>query len=100
MNALLLAVAVGAAGFSSFPRDAGGKISNPAIGVNVGGAPAVIVAAGDRVVGYRADGSPLAGLAIETGPDDAVAGAPAAADMDGDGRPELAVASASGRLWL
>src|SRR5512138_3238717 len=97
MNALLLAVAVGAAGFSSFPRDTGGKISNPAIGVTVGGAPAVIVAAGDRVIGYRADGSPLAGLAVETGPDDPVA---AAADMDGDGRAEVAFASASGKLWL
>src|SRR5512138_1992873 len=98
MNALLLAVAIGAAGFSSFPRDAGGKISNGAIGASLGGAPAVIVAAGDRVAAFRADGSP-AGLAI-TFAGDTAAGAPAAGDMDGDGRPEVAVATASGKLHL
>ncbi len=100
MNALLLAVAVAAAGFSNFPRDAGGRIAHAAIGVNVGGAPAVVVAAGDRVVGFHADGSPVAGLSIALGADDPAAGAPAAADMDGDGRVEIAVVTASGKLWL
>ncbi len=100
MNALLLAVALGATGFSSFPRDAGGKIAHAAIGASVGGAPAVIVAAGDRVVGFRADGSPVAGLSIALGADDPAAGAPAAADMDGDGRAEVAVATTSGKLYL
>lgn len=98
MNAFLLAVAAGAAGFSSFPRDAGGKISNGAIGASLGGAPAVIVAAGDRVAAFRADGSP-AGLTISLAGDTA-AGAPAAADMDGDGRLEVAVATTSGKLHL
>jgi hypothetical protein len=100
MNALLLAVATGAAGFSSFPRDAGGRIAHAPIGANVGGAPAVIVAAGDKVAGFRADGGAVAGLAIALGPDDPAAGAPTAADMDGDGRLEVAVATTSGKLWL
>ncbi|HET8540596.1 MAG TPA: hypothetical protein VFL83_12055 [Anaeromyxobacter sp.] len=100
MNPLLLAVAVAAAGFSNFPRDAGGAIAHPAIGATVGGAPAVIVAAGDRVVGFRADGSAAGGLAIAVGADDPAAGAPAAADMDGDGRAEVAVSTASGKIHL
>jgi len=100
MNALLLALALGASGFSSFPRDAGGKIAHPAIGVPLGGAPAVVVAAGDRVAGFRADGSAVSGLAIPIGADDAAAGAPAAGDMDGDGRVEIAVATTSGKLHL
>ena len=62
MNALLLAVALGAAGFSSFPRDAGGRIAHAPIGATVGGAPAVIVAAGERVVGFSGDGSAVSGL--------------------------------------
>ncbi len=100
MNALLLAIAVGAAGFSSFPRDVGGKIASGPIGANVGGAPAVLVAGGGAVKAFRADGNPVSGLAIPLGADDPAAGGPAAADMDGDGRVEIAVATASGKLHL
>jgi hypothetical protein len=99
MNGILLAVALGAA-FSNFPRDAGGRIAHTGIGVTLGGAPAVVVAAGERVVGFRADGSAVNLLSLSAGQEDPAAGAPAAADMDGDGRVEIAAVTTSGRLLL
>ncbi len=100
MNQIVLAIALGAAALSNFPRDEGGRISQPAIGIQLGGAPAVVVPAGERVVAVRADGSPAPGFALSFGADDAASGAAAAADMDGDGRLEIAVATASGKLFL
>lgn len=99
MNGILLSVAL-AATFSNFPRDAGGRIAHAGIGVTVGGVPTVVVAAGERVVGFRADGSAVPLLSFSGDEEDAAAGAPVAGDMDGDGRPEIAVATASGRLFL
>ena len=99
MNGIILAVALGAA-LSGFPRDAGGRIAHAGIGVTVGGAPAVVVAAGEKVVAVRGDGTAVTLLTLATGEDDQAAGAPAAADMDGDGRAEIAVATTSGRLFL
>lgn len=100
MTELLLAIAVAATSLPSYPRDAGGRIAAPAIGVEVAGAPAVVVAAGERLAAFRADGAPVPGLSLSLGDDDEAAGAPAAADMDGDGRPEIAVVTKSGRLFL
>ncbi len=100
MNALLLAVVLGAASLSSFPRDVGGRMSQPAIGVLIGGAPAVVVTAGEKVIALRGDGSPVPGFAIALGAGEAASGPAAAADMDGDGRPEIAVITASGRVFL
>lgn len=99
MNELLLAAALGAA-LSNFPRDAGGRIAHPGIGVTLGGGPAVVVAAGERVVGFRADGSAVNVLSLASGEDDPAAGPPAAADMDADGRVEIAAVTVSGRLFL
>ncbi len=99
MNGILLAAALGAS-FSSFPRDAGGKIAHPGIGVTLGGAPAVVVTAGERVVGFRADGSAVNVLSLASGEEDPAAGPPAAADVDGDGRLEIAAVSASGKVFL
>src|SRR5512139_290798 len=100
MTELLLALALGATALSSFPRDAGGRIAATPVAAVVGGAPAVVVAAGDRLVGFRADGSPVAGLSLSLGAGDEAAGAPAAADMDADGRHELAVVTKGGKLFL
>jgi hypothetical protein len=100
MTELLLALALGASALSNFPRDAGGRISQPAIGVSIGGAPAVVVTAGDRVLAYRGDGSVVPGFPLSLGEGEVAAGAAAAADMDGDGRPEIAVVTTSGRLFL
>ncbi|BDG02535.1 PQQ-binding-like beta-propeller repeat protein [Anaeromyxobacter oryzae] len=100
MNELLLAIALGAGALSNFPRETGGKIAHPGVGVVLGGAPAVVVAAGDLLTGFRADGSTPAGLPIQLGPDEVASGAAAAADMDGDGRVEIGVATASGKVFL
>jgi outer membrane protein assembly factor BamB len=100
MKELLVAVALGAGALSNFPRDAGGKIVHSGIAVSVAGAPAVVVPAGDLLTGFRADGGTPPGLPIQLGMDEVASGPAAAADMDGDGRPELAVATASGKVFL
>jgi hypothetical protein len=100
MNALLLSLAVGASALSNFPRDVGGRISQPAIGVSIGGAPAIVVPAGERLMGLRGDGSLVHGFPVNLGVGEAAAGAAAAADMDGDGRLEIAVVTTSGKLFL
>jgi hypothetical protein len=102
MISLLLAVAVGAGALSNFPREAGGKVSAPAVLVQLGGAPAVVVAAGERLTAFRADGGTPAGFPVPlaAAQDEAAAGAPGAVDMDGDGRPEIAVATTAGRVFL
>lgn len=99
MHSLLLALALGAGALSNFPREAGGKVSQAAIGTAAGGGPAVIVAAGDLLTGFRPDGETPSGLPLQLGQEGAV-GAPAAADMDGDGRPEIGVATPAGRIFL
>ncbi|MFO0582932.1 MAG: FG-GAP-like repeat-containing protein [Anaeromyxobacter sp.] len=98
MSPLLAAFVAGAVAVSNFPRDAGGRISRTAIPVELQGAPAVVVAAGDRLVAFRSDGSVLSGFPVSLGAN--AVGAPASADMDGDGKPEVAVATEDGRLWL
>jgi uncharacterized lipoprotein YmbA len=102
MHGLLLALALGAGALSNFPREAGGKIAAPAIQVNVGGAPVVVFAAGDRLTAFRADGGTPAGfpVTLSAAPDEAAMGAPAAADMDGDGKAEIAVVTSAGRVFL
>ncbi|MGC3996569.1 MAG: FG-GAP-like repeat-containing protein [Anaeromyxobacter sp.] len=103
MNGILLAFALTAGALSNYPREVGGRVGAPAVVVQLGGAPAVVVAAGDRLTALRPDGSTPAGLplvlpALAAG--EATVGAPAAADMDGDGRPELAVVTSAGRAFL
>ncbi len=100
MNELLLALALGATALSNFPRDAGGRVSQQAIGVTLGGAPAVVVPAGEKVIALRGDGSMVPGFPVSLGAGEAASGPAAAGDMDGDGRPEIAVVTTSGRLFL
>ena len=100
MHAILLAVALGASALSNFPREAGGKVSHPAIGVTLGGAPAVVVPAGELLTAFRADGSTPSGFPVSLGAEESAAGGAAAADMDGDGRPEIAVVTTGGKLFL
>jgi hypothetical protein len=102
MNGLLLALALGAGALSNFPREAGGRITSGAIQTTVAGAPVVVVAASDQLTAFRADGTVPSGFPIplQAAPDEAAVGAPAAADMDGDGRPQIAVATTAGRVFL
>ncbi len=102
MNGLLLALALGAGALSNFPREAGGKIAAPPVLVHLGGAPVVVVAAGDRLTAFRADGGTPAGFPVllSAAPGEASVGAPGAVDMDGDGRPEIAVTTSAGRVFL
>ena len=102
MNGLLVALALGAGALSNFPREAGGKVASGAIQTTAGGAAVVVVAAGDRLTAFRADGGVPSGFPVPlaVGPDEAAVGAPAAADMDGDGKPEIAVATGAGRVFL
>src|SRR5512137_1916282 len=100
MQGILLAVVLQAGALSNFPRNVGGPISGSAIGVALGGSPAVVAVAGERVVAYRADGSSPPGFPFSLGAGEAAAGSPAAADMDGDGKPEIAVVMLSGKLFL
>ncbi len=102
MHGLLLALALGAGALSNFPREAGGKIAHPAVQVTLGGTPVVVVAAADLLTAFRADGGTPAGFPVQLSatPDEVASGAPAAADMDGDGKPEIAVATSSGRVFL
>lgn len=100
MNPLLLALALGSAALSNFPRDGGGRINQPAIGVTLGGAPAILVPAGEKILGLRGDGSLVGGFPLSLGPGEAAAGAVAVADMDGDGRPEIAAVTTSGKVYL
>lgn len=102
MNSLLLALALGAGALSNFPREAGGKIGAPPVLVHLGGAPVVVVGAGDRLTAFRADGGTPAGFPVplSAAQDEAAVGAPGAVDMDGDGRPEIAVTTSAGRVFL
>ncbi|HSM92459.1 MAG TPA: FG-GAP-like repeat-containing protein [Anaeromyxobacteraceae bacterium] len=100
MTELLLAIALGAGALPNFPVDTGGRISQAAIGIELGGSPVIVVAAGESVAAVRGDGGSVAGFPFALGPGEAASGAPAAADMDGDKRPEVAVVTTSGKLFL
>jgi hypothetical protein len=100
MTELLLALALAATAAPGFPREAGGRIAQQALGVTIGGAPAIVVPAGERVVGLRGDGSAVPGFPFALGQGATASGPAAAADMDGDGRPEIAVATTAGRVFL
>ncbi len=100
MIELLLAVALGAGALPNFPIDTGGRISQSAIGIELGSTPVIVVAAGESVVAVRGDGGGVPGFPFALGPGEAASGAPAAGDMDGDKRPEVAVVSASGKVFL
>jgi hypothetical protein len=56
--------------------------------------------AGERLVALRASGGTVPGFPVALGAGEAPSGAPAAADMDGDRRPEIAVVALSGRVVL
>jgi len=99
---LLLALTLGAGALSNFPQNTGGSILQPVVGLSLPTGPAVVAVAGEMVVAYRSDGTQAPGFPWSLGPEEASSGPPAAAEMDGDKdkRVTLAVATASGKLWL
>lgn len=100
MTELLLALSLGAGALPGFPVETGGRITHQAIAIELAGATAMVAAAGEAVVAVRGDGGPVPGFPFALGPGEAASGPPASADMDGDGRPEVAVVTASGKLFL
>src|SRR5512133_4120351 len=100
MTGLLLAVALGAAALPNFPFDTGGRITQSAVAVELGGSVVVVVAAGENVDAVRGDGGRAAGFPFTIGPGELASGAPASGDMDGDRRPEVAVVTTTGKFWL
>ena len=100
MVSLLLAFTLGAGLHPGFPRDAGGRITQPALGLQLDGAPVVVVSAGDWVAAFRADGGAVAGFPFLVPGGEQLAGAPAAADLHGDGRPEVAVVTTAGKVYV
>ncbi len=97
---LLLSLTLGAGALSNFPVEAGGRISQSAIGVSFDGTPVVVVSAGDRVNAFRADGGTVSGFPFLIPGGEPLAGAPAAADLDGSRRPAIAVVTVSGKVYL
>jgi hypothetical protein len=100
ISELLLSVALGAGALPGFPVDVGGRVSQAAIAVELGGAPVVVVAAGENVVAVRGDGGRVPGFPIVLGAGEGAAGSPAAADMDGDRKAEVAVVTTNGKVYL
>ena len=100
MSALLLSLAMGAGALTGFPRAAGGPVTHSAVGAAIEGRPTLLLVAGERVVALRADGGSPRGFPLALGAGEAAAGPPAVADVDRDGSPEIAVATASGRVYL
>jgi hypothetical protein len=100
MTSLLLSLALGAGALGGFPCPAGGPVTQPAIGVALDGTPSVVVVAGDRLAAFHGECMATRGFPVPLGAGEAASGAPAAGDLDGDGRPEIAVATLSGKLLL
>jgi len=100
MSQLLLSLALAAQSLSSFPRPAGGPVTQTAAAVALDGKPAVLLVAGEEVVAFRAGGGTPRGFPLPLGAGQKASGPPAAADMDRDGTPEIAVATEGGRLHL
>jgi len=97
---LLLALSLGASALSNFPRDAAGRVTQPALGLVLEGQPVVVVSAGDRLAAFAADGSSPPGFPFLVPDGEQLVGAPAAADLDGNRRIEIALVTASGKVYL
>jgi len=100
MTPLLLSLALAAGSLSNFPRPAGGPVAWTAASATLEGKPAVLLVAGEEVVALRAGGGTPRGFPLALGAGQKASGPPAAADMDRDGTPEIAVATEGGKLWL
>jgi len=96
----LSSVAFAASNLSQFPKKAPGPITSSAVVVDVAGETAVVFVAGNTLQAYALTGAPIKGFPLALGADEVAVGEVAAADMDGDGRAEIAFAVSSGKLYL
>ncbi|HLL55309.1 MAG TPA: hypothetical protein VK447_17255, partial [Myxococcaceae bacterium] len=94
-------VALAAGNISQFPKKLGAPVEGSAVVVaEPTGAQVVFAGAGNKLHAFGLDGKPVPGFPLVLGPDEGVVGDVAAADMDGDGRAEVAVATKGGKLFL
>ena len=100
--ALVAPTSRAATSLTGFPKRTGKPIARSAVAADLSGNGdhALVAVAGDRLVAYGTDGQALAGFPISLGSKDQAVGDPAAADMDGDHKAEVAVATASGKVFL
>ncbi len=98
--AAFVAARADGASLSNFPKDAGGPVSSSPVAVSLEGGMGleILVASGSRLACITASGDVCRGFPVDLGPKASIAGDPAAADLEGDGRPEVVVALTDGRI--
>lgn len=102
LAALLAASASIAGNLPQFPKKLGAPVRGSPVAADLtgSGVPSVAAAAGSQVFAFSSDGKPLAGFPASLGKDEEAAGDLAAADVDGDGKAEIAVTTKSGKVLL
>ncbi len=100
--ALQPTTALAATSVPGFPRKLGGPIDSAVVVADLMGTSeqVIIVGTGKTVQAFTVDGKSPKGFPFALEPNDALAGAPAAADQNGDRRAELAFTTKAGRVYL
>jgi hypothetical protein len=102
LAALLAASASIAGNLPQFPKKLGAPIRTSPVAADLTGSgdPSVAAAAGSQVFAFSQDGKALNGFPAKLGQGEEAVGELAAADVDGDGRAEVAVTTRSGKVFL
>ncbi len=102
LAALLAASAATAGTLPQFPKKLGAPVRGSPVAADLTGSgePSAAAAAGSQLFAFSLDGKALPGFPTSLGKDEESAGDLAAADVDGDGRAEIAVTTRSGKVLL